>query len=101
MFSFHSSTGARLKSCGARLNRRLAREGFSVELALVALGTSGPIPPDFNSGTLIRSCSWIASTDLISVARSEGNPQAMRQRRETVDHPFGTLKMRMGATHIL
>jgi hypothetical protein len=25
----------------------------------------------------------------------------MRQRRETVAHPFGTLKMRMGATHFL
>ena len=23
------------------------------------------------------------------------------QRRETVEHPFGTLKMRMGATHFL
>jgi hypothetical protein len=28
-------------------------------------------------------------------------PQAMRQRRETGEHPFGTLKMRMGATHFL
>ena len=26
---------------------------------------------------------------------------AMRTRRETVEHPFGTLKMRMGATHFL
>ena len=25
----------------------------------------------------------------------------MRQRRETVEHPFGTIKMRMGATHFL
>jgi transposase len=25
----------------------------------------------------------------------------MRQRRETVEHPFATLKMRMGATHFL
>ena len=25
----------------------------------------------------------------------------MGQRRETVEHPFGTLKMRMGATHFL
>jgi hypothetical protein len=25
----------------------------------------------------------------------------MRVRRETVEHPFGTLKMRMGATHFL
>jgi len=33
--------------------------------------------------------------------RFDRNPQAMRQRRETVEHPFGTLKMRMGATHFL
>ena len=33
--------------------------------------------------------------------RLDRNPQAMRQRRETVEHPFGTLKMRMGATHFL
>jgi transposase len=25
----------------------------------------------------------------------------MRQRRETVEHPFGTIKARMGATHFL
>ena len=25
----------------------------------------------------------------------------MRQRRETAEHPFATLKMRMGATHFL
>jgi hypothetical protein len=33
--------------------------------------------------------------------RLDKNPQAMRQRRETVEHPFGTMKMRMGATHFL
>ena len=33
--------------------------------------------------------------------RLDENPQAMRDRRETVEHPFGTLKMRMGATHFL
>jgi IS5 family transposase len=27
--------------------------------------------------------------------------KAMRQRRETVEHPFGTMKARMGATHFL
>ncbi len=25
----------------------------------------------------------------------------MRRRRETVEHPFGTIKARMGATHFL
>jgi hypothetical protein len=33
--------------------------------------------------------------------RLDENPKAMRQRRETVEHPFGTLKARMGATHFL
>jgi transposase len=33
--------------------------------------------------------------------RLDENPQAMRLRRETVEHPFGTIKARMGATHFL
>jgi transposase len=33
--------------------------------------------------------------------RLDKNPHAMRQRRQTAEHPFGTLKMRMGATHFL
>src|SRR5215475_1175611 len=33
--------------------------------------------------------------------RLDANPKAMRQRRETVEHPFGTIKARMGATHFL
>lgn len=33
--------------------------------------------------------------------RLDENPQAMRIRRETVEHPFGTIKARMGATHFL
>ena len=33
--------------------------------------------------------------------RLDENPDAMRQRRETVEHPFGTLKMWMGATHFV
>jgi len=33
--------------------------------------------------------------------RLDANPRAMRQRRETAEHPFATLKMRMGAIHFL
>jgi transposase len=33
--------------------------------------------------------------------RLDENPKAMRQRRETVEHPFGTIKARMGAAHFL
>lgn len=34
-------------------------------------------------------------------ARLDANPRLMRVRRETVEHPFGTIKARMGATHFL
>ena len=33
--------------------------------------------------------------------RLDAHPQAIRLRRETVEHPFGTIKARMGATHFL
>jgi transposase len=33
--------------------------------------------------------------------RLDERPEKMRQRRETVEHPFGTMKARMGATHFL
>jgi transposase len=33
--------------------------------------------------------------------RLDEHPEKMRQRRETVEHPFGTIKARMGATHLL
>ena len=33
--------------------------------------------------------------------RLEQNPDASRQRRSTVEHPYGTLKAWMGATHFL
>jgi transposase len=33
--------------------------------------------------------------------RLDAHPEKMRQRRETVEHPFGTIKARMGATHFV
>ena len=33
--------------------------------------------------------------------RLDEHPEKMRQRREMVEHPFGTIKARMGATHFL
>lgn len=33
--------------------------------------------------------------------RLDANPNAMRIRRQTAGHPFGTLKARMGYTHFL
>ncbi len=33
--------------------------------------------------------------------RLDENLQTMRQHRKSFEHPFGTIKMRMGATHFL
>jgi hypothetical protein len=33
--------------------------------------------------------------------RLDAHPEKTRQRRETAEHPFGTIKARMGATHFL
>jgi transposase len=54
------------------------------------------------TGTQRRIARWEHEHVLEAVQkRLDENPQAMRWRRETVEHPFGTLKMRMGATHFL
>jgi transposase len=54
------------------------------------------------TGKLRRITRWEHEHVLEAVQqRLDRNPQAMRQRRETAEHPFATLKMRMGATHFL
>jgi len=54
------------------------------------------------TSVLRRIARWEHEHVLEAVQRRlDENPQAMRQRRETVEHPFGTIKARMGATHFL
>ena len=60
------------------------------------------LKPRCTTGPQRRITRWEHEHVLEAVQRRlDENPQAMRQRRETVEHPFGTLKMRMGATHFL
>jgi transposase len=49
-----------------------------------------------------RISRWVNEHILDEVQRRlDEHPEKMRQRRETVEHPFGTIKARMGATHFL
>src|SRR3954454_20245107 len=49
-----------------------------------------------------RITRWAHENVLEAVQRRlDEHPEKMRQRRETVEHPFGTIKARMGATHFL
>jgi hypothetical protein len=53
-------------------------------------------------GIAWRSKRWEHEHVLEAVQRRlDEHPEKMRQRRETVEHPFGTIKPRMGATHFL
>jgi hypothetical protein len=64
--------------------------------------TTCPLKPKCTTGPQRRITRWEHENVLEAVQqRLDANPQAMRMRRETVEHPFGTLKMRMGATHFL
>ncbi len=61
-----------------------------------------PIKAQCTTGKERRITRWEHEEVVEAVQqRLDKNPDAMRQRRETVEHPFGTLKMRMGATHFL
>jgi len=61
-----------------------------------------PIKAQCTTGRERRITRWEHEEVVEAVQeRLDKNPGAMRTRRETVEHPFGTIKMRMGATHFL
>jgi transposase len=61
-----------------------------------------PLKSRCTTGPQRRITRWEHEDVLEAVQhRLDLNPGAMRQRREVVEHPFGTIKMRMGATHFL
>ena len=54
------------------------------------------------TGTQRRITRWEHEAVLEALQqRLDANPNAMRVRRETVEHAFGTIRARMGATHFL
>jgi transposase len=61
-----------------------------------------PIKSRCTTGEYRRITRWEHETLLEAMQdRLDRKPDSMRVRRRTVEHPFGTLKMWMGATHFL
>ena len=61
-----------------------------------------PLKPQCTTGSERRITRWEHEHLLEEVQRRlDENPQAMRQRREMVEYPFGTMEARMGAMHFL
>ena len=61
-----------------------------------------PLKPKCTTGVERRIARWEHEAVLDRMQdRLNQRPQAARERRQTVEHPFGTLKAWMGATHFL
>ncbi len=61
-----------------------------------------PLKPKCTTGKQRRIARWEHEAVLERMqARLNQRPQAARERRQTVEHTFGTLKAWMGATHFL
>jgi hypothetical protein len=61
-----------------------------------------PLKPKCTTGKNRRITRWEHEGVLeLMQLRLNQRPKAARERRQTVEHPFGTLKAWMGATHFL
>ena len=79
-------------------------EVFIAERDLAALGFAGmtPLKSRCTPTKLRRIKRWVNEDMLDRMQdRLDRMPQAMGVRRQTVEHPFGTLKAWMGATYFL
>jgi len=89
---------------GERLTYRFTREehGLAIRRYWTTACATCAIKDRCTPGKERRISRWEHEPVLEAVQRRlDENPQAMRQRRETVEHPFGTIKAWMGATHFL
>src|SRR5215831_19279989 len=89
---------------GERLTYRYTTEenGLVLHRYWTNVCQSCPIKSKCTTGKERRVARWEHEHILEAVQkRLDEHPEKMRQRRETVEHPFGTMKARMGATHFL
>jgi transposase len=103
-FVYLSSEDVYRCPAGEKLTYRFTREeaGKTVRRYWTTACPRCPLKSQCTPGPERRITRWEHEHVLeIVQQRLDANPQAMRVRRETVEHPFGTLKMRMGATHFL
>ena len=103
-FVYKANEDVYLCPTGQRLTYRYTNEedGKTLRHYWTTACADCPIKAQCTTGAERRIKRWEHEHVLEAVQqRLDGNPAAMRVRRETAEHPFGTLKARMGATHFL
>ncbi len=101
---FHYKAGDDEYECpaGERLIYRFTRTeaGKEIRRYWSSACTACPIKAKCTTGDYRRVSRWVHEAVVERAqARLEGAPDAMRVRRNTVEHPFGTIKAWMGSTH--
>jgi hypothetical protein len=89
---------------GERAIHRLTRveDGLTLHKYWSSACPRCPLKPTCTTGKSRRIARWEHEAVLEQMhLRLNQRPQAARERRQTVEHPFGTLKAWMGATHFL
>jgi hypothetical protein len=103
-FLYHREKNAYLCPAGETLSHHCTtvENGLTLHRYWTNACSACPLKTDCTTGKERRVTRWEHEAVLETVQRRlDGDPLAMRVRRETVEHPFGTLKARMGATHFL
>jgi hypothetical protein len=89
---------------GERLIYRYTREqdGKNLRYYWTSACSKCPLKSQCTTGPERRVARWEHEHVVEAVQRRlDEHPEKMRERRETVEHPFATIKERMGATHFL
>ncbi|NNF80273.1 MAG: IS1182 family transposase [Rhizobiales bacterium] len=103
-FRYEADDNVYICPAGETLPWRYVTEEHGVTVSRYWTGACGScsLKSQCTTGTERRISRW-EDEHLVEAMqqRLDEHPDAMRLRRETVEHPFGTLKMWMGATHFL
>ena len=103
-FRYETEEDVYICPAGEKLTYRFTREESGLRLRRYWTNTcqSCAIKPRCTPSPERRISRWEHEYVLEAMQkRLDEHPEKMRQRRETVEHPFGTIKARMGATHFL
>lgn len=103
-FLYRPQENAYLCPAGETLPHRCTtvENGLTLHRYWTNVCSACPMKAECTTGKERRVTRWEHEDVLETVQRRlDADPLAMRVRRETVEHPFGTLKARMGATHFL
>ena len=89
---------------GQRLSKRFTtvEAGMTLDIYWSSACPRCPIKAQCTTGSQRRVRRWVHEAVIDAMQeRLDRNPEMMRVRRQTVEHPFGTIKFWMGATHFL